>query len=124
MSNFDLFKEFDFIIKPILTLSQDKCVSTLITIGEFNLLFDCGWDEKFSKKIKERYEKNIKNIKLDAIFISNNYINYFGALPFIKSFPQNLDTKVFATTPIAKLGIYVMIDAFISYLESDENALS
>jgi len=124
MSNFDLFKEFDFIVKPILTLSQDKCVSTLITIGEFNLLFDCGWDEKFSKKIKERYEKNIKNIKLDAIFISNNYINYFGALPLIKSFPQNLDTKVFATTPIAKLGIYVMIDAFISYLESDENALS
>ena len=116
-------KEFSFIVKPILTLIQDKCICTLITIGEYNLLFDCGWNEKFTPNIKKKYEDRLKDIKIDAIFLSNNYINYFGALPLIKSFPYNSETKVYATTPIANLGIYVMIDAYISNLESGENAL-
>ena len=61
---------------------------------------------------------------MDAIFLSNNYINYFGALPLVKSFPQNSDTKVYATTPIVNLGIFVMIDAYISNLEYNENSLN
>ena len=117
-------KEFSFVVKPILTLIQDKCICTLITIGDYNLLFDCGWNEKFTPEIKTKYEERLKDIKLDAIFLSNNYIKYFGALPLIKSFPNNAETKVYATTPIANLGIYVMIDAYISNLESQENALS
>ena len=51
MSNFDFNKEFCFMVNPIFTLVEDKCVSTLVTIGNFNLLFDCGWNEKFSQKI-------------------------------------------------------------------------
>ena len=117
-------KEFTFIVNPILTLIQDKCNCTLVTIGEYKLLFDCGWNEKFTTRIKEKYEEKLKNIKLDAIFLSNNYINYFGALPLIKSFPQNSETKVYATTPIANLGIYVMLDAYISNLEFQENSLN
>ena len=117
-------KEFPFIVKPILTLIQDKCICTLIKIGEYNLLFDCGWNEKFTINIKNKYEERLKDIKLDAIFLSNNYISYYGALPLIKSFPQNEETKVYSTTPIANLGLYVMVDAFISNLESQENALS
>ena len=124
MSNFDLNKEFSFLVNPIFTLVEDKCVSTLVSIGNFNILFDCGWNEKFSKNIKNRYEERLKNIKLDAIFLSNNYISYFGALSLIKSFPQNTETKVFATTPIVKLGVYVMIDAYLSNLESDVDALN
>jgi hypothetical protein len=117
-------KAFNFIVDPILTLIQDKCICTLITIGEYNLLFDCGWNEKFTQTIKKKYEDRLKNIKLDAIFLSNNYINYFGALPLVKSFPQNSDTKVYATTPIVNLGIFVMIDAYISNLEYNENSLN
>ena len=117
-------KVFNFIVDPILTLIQDKCICTLITIGEYNLLFDCGWNEKFTQTIKKKYEDRLKNIKLDAIFLSNNFINYFGALPLVKSFPQNSDTKVYATTPIVNLGIFVMIDAYISNLEYNENSLN
>lgn len=117
-------KEFLFMVKPILTLMQDKCICTLITVGEYNLLFDCGWNERFTPNIKKKYEEKLKDIKLDAIFLSNNYINYFGALPLIKSFPKNDETKIYATTPIANLGVYVMMDAYISNLESQENALS
>ena len=117
-------KEFTFIANPILTLVQDKCICNLVTIGEYNLLFDCGWNEKFSPEIKNKYEDRLKNIKLDAIFLSNNYISYFGALPLIKSFPQNSETKVYSTTPIANLGIFVMLDAYISNLEFKENSLN
>ena len=124
MSNFDLNKEFFFIVNPIFTLVEDKCVSTLVTIGNFNILFDCGWNEKFSQNIKNKYEERLKDIKLDAIFLSNNSISYFGALTLIKSFPQNSSTKIFATTPIVKLGVYVMIDAYISNLESNVDALN
>ena len=117
-------KEFLFKVDPILTLEQDNCVSTLITIGDYNLLFDCGWNEKFSPNIKEIYQKRLANIKLDIIILSNNYISYFGALPLIKSFPNNLNTKVYSTIPIANLGVYVMSDAYISNLESKENSLA
>ena len=121
-TNFNI--EFNFVVKPFLTLIQDKCISTLITIGDYNLLFDCGWNEKFTQNIQKKYEERLKDIKLDAIFLSNNYINYFGALPLIKSFPQNSETKVYATTPIGNLGIYVMVDAYISNLEFQENSLN
>ena len=124
MSNFDLNKEFCFEVNPIFTLVEDKCVSTLVTIGNFNLLFDCGWNEKFSQKIKNKYEERLKDIKLDAIFLSNNSISYFGALSLVKSFPHNSNTIVYATTPIVKLGVYAMIDAYISNLESDVNAFN
>ena len=124
MSNLNLDKEFNFIVNPIFTLSEDKCLSTLITIANYNLLFDCGWSENFSLKIQKKYEERLKNKKLDAIFLSNNSISYYGALPLIKSFPKNAQTKVFATTPIEKLGGYSMIDVYISNLESDENALN
>ena len=102
MSNFDFNKEFCFMVNPIFTLVEDKCVSTLVTIGNFNLLFDCGWNEKFSQKIKNKYEERLKDIKLDAIFLSNNSISYFGALSLVKSFPQNSNTIIYATTPIVK----------------------
>ena len=121
-TNFNI--EFNFVVKPFLTLIQDKCISTLITIGDYNLLFDCGWNEKFTQSIQKKYEERLKDIKLDAIFLSNNYINHFGALPLIKSFPQNSETKVYATTPIGNLGIYVMVDAYISNLEFQENSLN
>ena len=117
-------KEFNFVVNPIFTLVEDKCSSTLITIANYNLLFDCGWNEKFSQNIKEKYEEKLKNIKLDSIFLSNNSISYYGALALIKSFPQNSSTKVYATTPIVKLGVYSMIDTYISNLESDVNSLN
>ena len=116
-------KEFNFIVDPILTLIQDQCICTLITIGEYNLLFDCGWNDKFTPNIQKTYIDRLKDIKLNAILLSNNYINYFGALPLIKSFPQNSETKIYATTPITNLGIYVMLDAYIGNLEFQENSL-
>jgi len=124
MSNLNMNKEFTFVVNPIFTLVEDKCSSTLITIANYNLLFDCGWNEKFSQNIKTKYEQKLKNIKLDSIFLSNNSISYYGALPLVKSFPQNSQTKVYATTPIVKLGVYSMIDAYISNLESDEKSLN
>ena len=42
----------------------------------------------------------------------------------MKSFPQNSNTIIYATTPIVKLGVYAMIDAYLSNLESDVDSLN
>ena len=76
---------FPFEIKPILTLSKDKAISTLIKINKLNLLFDCGWNDSFTEEIRYKYQNFISENQPDAIFLSNNSLNYFGALPYIMS---------------------------------------
>ena len=110
---------FPFKISPIFTLSEDGIISNIIQINSLNLLFDCGWNESFSQSIKDKYVSNLSSIKIDAIFLTNNYLNYIGGLPLIKSFELNADTDIYATTPIAKLGVYIMADAFISAMEAN-----
>lgn len=109
---------FPFRITPLFTLSQDGIISNLIQIDNLNLLFDCGWNESFSQSIKDKYTKVLSSIKIDAVFLTNNYLNYIGGLPLIKSLNLNSQTEIYATTPIAKLGVYIMADAFISAMEA------
>lgn len=110
---------FPFKISPIFTLSEDGIISNIIQINSLNLLFDCGWNESFSQSIKDKYVSCLSSIKIDAIFLTNNYLNYIGGLPLIKSFELNANTDIYATTPIAKLGVYIMADAFISAMEAN-----
>lgn len=110
--------KFNFSITPIFTLSEDGIISTIMKIDNKIFLFDCGIDETLSPITIEKYKKELYDTKIDAIFISNNYLSYFGALPIIKSFPKIKDTPVYATTPIAKLGYFTITDSYISALES------
>ena len=113
---------FPFEIKPILTLSKDKAISTLIKINKLNLLFDCGWNDSFTEEIRYKYQNFISENQPDAIFLSNNSLNYFGALPYIMSLlKSNKKIKIYSTTPISKLGIYIMRDTYIGLLESRKN---
>lgn len=109
---------FPLTITPILTPSESSATSTLIKIAGRTFLFDCGLDYSFSSKMKESYRREIENIKLDAIFLSSNDISSIGGLPLVMSFPQNRETPIYSTYPIAKLGVYIMIDAYISALEN------
>lgn len=109
---------FDFQITPIITIQESQAISNIIEIDGLKLLFDCGWDETFSQEIKTQYDNVIKDTKIDHIFISNNYLSYFGALPIVMKYPQNKDTEIYATTPITKLGFYILADAYISKLET------
>ena len=112
-----------FEIIPILTLSQDKAISTLIKINKLNLLFDCGWNDSFSDDIRKKYDNFISKNQPDIILLSNNCLSYFGGFPYIMTLLENLQKKIqiYSTTPIAKLGIYEMVDTYIGLLESKEN---
>ncbi len=116
-------EKFDFEIVPILTLSEDNAICNIIKIDKITLLFDCGWNELLTNNIKEKYDKYLSNLKIDAIFISNNYLSYFGALPLIMSYEINKKNppKIYSSIPIAKLGIYVIADVYMSHLEYKEN---
>ena len=119
-------EKFDFEIVPILTLSEDNAICNIIKIDKITLLFDCGWNELLTNNIKEKYDKYLSNLKIDAIFVSNNYLSYFGALPLIMSYEINKKNppKIYSSIPIAKLGIYVIADVYMSHLEYKENIQS
>ena len=114
---------FEFSITPIFTLSESNIISNIITINGINLLFDCGSKETHSLEINTKYESALSSITLTAIFLSNNYINYYGALPLIKSFPQHTDVQTYSTTPIQILGTYAMEDAYISAKETNKKPI-
>lgn len=114
---------FEFSINPIFTLSENKIISNIITINGINLLFDCGSKEVYSQEINTKYESALSSITLTAIFLSNNNINYYGALPLIKSFPKHNDVQTYSTTPIQILGTYAMEDAYISAKETNKKPI-
>lgn len=53
--------------------------------------------------------------------MSNNLISYIGGLPYVLKNELLKDTKVYTSTPISKLGFYILVDAFISKIEMTEN---
>lgn len=55
--------------------------------------------------------------KIDYIFLTNNSLNNIGALPLLLKFDKVKDAKIYATTPVAKLGFYILADAYISIME-------
>ena len=55
--------------------------------------------------------------KIDYIFLTNNTLDSIGGLPFLLKMNHVKDAKIYATTPIAKLGFYILADAYISTME-------
>jgi Cft2 family RNA processing exonuclease len=54
------------------------------------------------------------------MFLSNNFLSNIGALPLLLKDQKFSDVKIYATTPVAKLGYYIFEDAFISKCEQTE----
>jgi Cft2 family RNA processing exonuclease len=111
---------FEISVTPILTLSLNNCLCNIVTIDGVTMMFDCGWNETFSEDILRIYEQKI-NSKIDYVFLSNNNLNNFGALPLLHKTQKIKDSKIYATTPIAKLGFNILLDAFISKIEMSDN---
>jgi Cft2 family RNA processing exonuclease len=119
-------KYFNIDISPILTQTQNNASCTLFDIDGIKMLFDCGWNETFSEdiaKIYNEYEyinyyffRKITD-KIDYIFLTNNNLGSMGGLPLILKMDNVKDAKIYATTPIAKLGFYILADAYISIME-------
>jgi Cft2 family RNA processing exonuclease len=60
------------------------------------------------------------NTKIKYIFLSNNTIHHVGGLPYLLKGDRFKDTEIYTTTPISKLGFYIILDAVISKLDVEE----
>lgn len=58
---------------------------------------------------------------IDHIFISNNSIYYLGALPLLNNMGKLKNCQIHCTTPVAKLGFYILSDSIFSNIEINEN---
>jgi len=47
----------DIEIISLLNLSEHKAICTIFNFHELKVLFDCGWDEKFSEEIANIYRE-------------------------------------------------------------------
>jgi Cft2 family RNA processing exonuclease len=72
---------------------------------------------KSHKNLNHNYRKLTQ--KIDYIFLSNNSFSHIGGLPLILKQENIKEAKVYATTPVAKLGFYIIADAFISKIETE-----
>lgn len=59
-------------------------------------------------------------MKIKYIFLSNNTIHHIGGLPYLMKGENFKETEIYTTTPISKLGFYIIIDAVISKLDIEE----
>ena len=113
-----------FILKPILNLKDDGCISNLIKIGSINILFECGFDDDELKDFGSNHNSYNKiNAVFEEILTNNEIINYcfisdcslkcFGFLPLIiKLFPE---VEIYSSTPIAKIGYFLLLDYLSTY---------
>jgi hypothetical protein len=42
-------------VMPILTRGENDAMATLVKIDKITMLFDCGWNERFSEDISSIY---------------------------------------------------------------------
>lgn len=83
----------------------------LLQIDEYNILLDCGWDERLSTGLIERITPRIPQI--DCVLITYPDFAHLGALPYLVG-KLKLECEIYATVPVYKMGQMFMYDMFQS----------
>ena len=83
----------------------------LLQIDDYNILLDCGWDERLSTGLIERITPRIPQI--DCVLITYPDFAHLGALPYLVG-KLKLDCEIYATVPVYKMGQMFMYDMFQS----------
>ena len=83
----------------------------LLQIDEFNILLDCGWDERLSMGVIDRIRPRIPEIH--CVLLSHPDVTHLGALPYLVG-KLKLDCDIYATVPVHKMGQMYMYDMFQS----------
>ncbi|RXG68189.1 putative cleavage and polyadenylation specificity factor subunit 2 [Armadillidium vulgare] len=89
----------------------------MLTIDEFIILLDCGWDEKFDKNYIERLTRIAPRI--DCILLSYPDPLHIGALPYLVG-KLGISCPIYATLPVYKMGQLFLYDWFQSHHNYDE----
>ncbi|CAF1052808.1 unnamed protein product [Brachionus calyciflorus] len=95
---------------------EDGPLCYMLQIDEYKFLLDCGWNEKCSVEILEKYKQNIKSV--DAILLSYPDLNHLGALPYLIS-KMNLKCQIYCTVPVFKMGQMFLYDFILSKTQNE-----
>ncbi|KRW99326.1 hypothetical protein PPERSA_02438 [Pseudocohnilembus persalinus] len=105
-------------VKSIQNLKQNGATCQLLILDDkFHILLDCGLNQKLDFIRYKLYWDLVKNV--DLILLSHTGVEYCGALPFILNKLEH-QPQIFCTSPIKKLGLHNLYDAFINLIVSND----
>ncbi|XP_055338680.1 cleavage and polyadenylation specificity factor subunit 2-like [Paramacrobiotus metropolitanus] len=97
--------------QPFNGVHQFTPFAYLLEIDGFNILLDCGWDERFDLKYVEELAKIAP--RLDCVLLTSPDLYHVGALPYLVG-RMGLECPVYATSPVYKMGQMFMYDLYQS----------
>ncbi|KAG9144402.1 hypothetical protein Leryth_017536 [Lithospermum erythrorhizon] len=104
-------------VTPLCGVYNENPLSYLVSVDGFNFLIDCGWNDHFDISILQPLARVASTV--DAVLLSHPDTLHLGALPYaVKHF--GLRAPVFATGPVARLGLLSMYDHYLSRKQVSE----
>ncbi|KAA8499184.1 Cleavage and polyadenylation specificity factor subunit 2 [Porphyridium purpureum] len=91
-----------------------QAVSYLLEIDGFNILVDCGWNDRFDDPAQSIVPA-LQQVtpKVDAVLISHSGLHHVGALPYAYA-KLGLLVPTYCTLPITRMGQLALYDALLS----------
>ena len=102
-------EECSISFKALSGAKDDSPFAYLLFINKFTILLDCGWTEEFDESQIASLKENASAV--DAVLISHCTIEHLGALPYLRQH-CDLTAPVYATFPVATLGMYLIYDYY------------
>ncbi|KAH3763735.1 cleavage and polyadenylation specificity factor subunit 2 [Pelomyxa schiedti] len=88
----------------------------LLTLDDYNILLDCGWDHGF--KVEDLAELAKVASSIDAVLITHSDIEHIGALPYARA-KLGLTAKVYSTIPVYSMSQMFLYDVYQSVVERE-----
>ncbi|KAF5190062.1 Cleavage and polyadenylation specificity factor subunit [Thalictrum thalictroides] len=98
-------------VTPLGGAYNENPLSYLISIDGFNLLVDCGWNDRFDESLLEPLTS--VSSKIDAVLLSHPDTVHLGALPYAMK-RLGLSAPIYSTEPVYRLGLLTMYDHYLS----------
>jgi len=93
----------------------------LLQIDDFNILLDCGWDERYDENMLAPLKNVVADI--DAVLLSHPDLAHLGALPYAVG-KLGLNCPVYCTLPVWKMGQMFLYDAYQTMSAYDFNGFT
>ena len=99
---------------PLCNSDSERWCCYLLSIGEDNILLDCGWTPEFRLEDIAGLCKVIESkTKISAVLLSQPDIAHIGALPYAYG-QLGLDAPIYCPLPLRNEGMYLLSNELIS----------
>lgn len=108
---------------PLCSSRNDQCYCFLLSIGEDNILLDCGWTPEFClDDVRGITEVIKKGTQICAVLLSQPDIAHMGALPYVYG-KLGLRAPIYCPLPLRNEGIYLLANELISKTQREPFSL-